>query len=101
MLRLRDVSVLLGCWTAALARAQSGSGERPSGSSFVNTNIFEPVSTPAHEVHSLSLFVLLITAGIFVGVSTLLVIALVRYRCRPGETGPALQAVSTSPATQA
>jgi cytochrome c oxidase subunit 2 len=37
-------------------------------------------------VHSLSLFVLLITAGIFVGVSTLLVIALVRYRCRPGET---------------
>jgi cytochrome c oxidase subunit 2 len=58
----------------------------PSGTAFVNTNIFEPVSTPSREVHSLSLFVLLITGGIWVGVSGLLIIALVRYRCRQGET---------------
>jgi cytochrome c oxidase subunit 2 len=57
-----------------------------SGSSFVNTNIFEPVSTPAHEVHSLALFVLLITGGIFVGMWALLIYALVRFRSRPGDT---------------
>ena len=79
MSRLRAIPVLLGCMGATPGHAQSGS-------SFVNTNIFEPVSTPAHDVHSLSLFVLLITAGIFLGMSALLVYALVRYRSRPGET---------------
>jgi cytochrome c oxidase subunit 2 len=57
-----------------------------SGSSFVNTNIFEPVSTPAHDVNSLALFVLLITGGIFLGMSALLIYALVRYRSKPGDT---------------
>src|ERR1700759_1730211 len=70
---------MLACAGAACSHAQSGS-------SFVNTNIFEPVSTPAHDVHALSLFVLLITAGIFLGMSTLLIYALVKYRSRPGET---------------
>ena len=60
MSRLRAIPVLLGCMGATPGHAQSGP-------SFVNTNIFEPVSTPAHDVHSLSLFVLLITAGIFLG----------------------------------
>lgn len=78
MFRLRVIPVLLGCMAATCSEAQSGSA-------FVNTNIFEPVSTPAHDVHSLSLFVLLITAGIWVGVSALLIIALVRYRSRPGD----------------
>jgi cytochrome c oxidase subunit 2 len=77
--RLRVIPVLLVCMGAARSYAQSGS-------SFVNTNIFEPVSTPAGDVHSLSLFVLLITAGIFLGMTSLLVYALVRYRSRPGET---------------
>ncbi len=79
MLRLRVIPVLLACTVTECSRAQSGS-------SFVNTNIFEPVSTPAHDVHSLSLFVLLITGGIFVGMSALLIYALVKYRSRPGET---------------
>ena len=79
MSRLRAIPVLLVCMGPAYSHAQSGS-------SFVNTNIFEPVSTPAHDVHALSLFVLLITAGIFLGMSGLLIYALVRYRSRPGET---------------
>src|ERR1700759_749563 len=70
---------MLACAGAACSHAQSGSP-------FINTNIFEPVSTPAHDVHSLSLFVLLITAGIFFGMSALLIYALVKYRSRPGET---------------
>ena len=79
MARLRAIPVLLACIAATCSQAQSDS-------SFVNTNIFEPVSTPARDVHSLSLFVLLITAGIFLGMSALLIYALVRYRSRPGET---------------
>jgi cytochrome c oxidase subunit 2 len=77
--RLRAITVLLGCMGTAYSYAQSDS-------SFINTNIFEPVSTPAHEVHSLSLFVLLITGGILVGMYVLLAYALMRYRSRPGET---------------
>jgi cytochrome c oxidase subunit 2 len=52
---------------------------------FSPTNIFAPASGPAHEVHRLSLFVLLITVGILLGVSAVLVYALVRYRARPGD----------------
>ena len=51
-----------------------------------STSIFSGPSTPAREVNDLSLFVLTISAAIFVGVSVLLVYALVRYRARAGET---------------
>jgi cytochrome c oxidase subunit 2 len=71
--------MVLSCMAASCSEAQSGSP-------FINTNIFEPASTPSREVHSLSLFVLLITAGIWIGVSALLIVALVRYRSRPGDT---------------
>jgi cytochrome c oxidase subunit 2 len=50
-----------------------------------STSIFSPLSTPAREVHELSLFVLLICGVIFAGVSALLIYALVRFRARPGE----------------
>lgn len=50
-----------------------------------NTNIFAPLSTPARQVHELSIFVLVISAIIYVGVSGLLVYALVRFRARSGE----------------
>src|SRR5580692_3928452 len=49
------------------------------------TSTFEPHSTPANQLHSLSLFVLTISGLIFVGVTALLVYALVRYRRRPGD----------------
>jgi cytochrome c oxidase subunit 2 len=77
--RLPSVAVLLACLIPACCRAESSSA-------FVNTNIFEPVSTPARDVHQLSLFVLLITGGIFLGVSGLILFAIIRFRCRPGET---------------
>ena len=50
------------------------------------TTIFSPVSTPAHMIYSLSLFVFAITGGIFLVVGSLLVYAIVRYRSRPGDT---------------
>ena len=46
------------------------------------TNIFAPVSTPAHAIHGLSLFVLGVTAVIFVVVFSLLAYAVVRFRNR-------------------
>jgi cytochrome c oxidase subunit 2 len=50
-----------------------------------STSIFSSSSTPAREVQDLSYFVLAISAGIFLGVSALLIFALIRYRARAGE----------------
>jgi cytochrome c oxidase subunit 2 len=50
------------------------------------TNIFAPVSTPAHSIHGLSLFVLAVTAVIFVVVFSLLAYAVVRFRNRSDDT---------------
>lgn len=50
-------------------------------------NIFSPASTPALQIHHLSLFVLAICAAIFVTVFSLLVYAIVRFRRREGDDG--------------
>ena len=49
------------------------------------TSIFSRVSTPAAEVHSLALFVLTITSGIFVAIALLLAYSVVKFRARPGD----------------
>jgi cytochrome c oxidase subunit 2 len=51
------------------------------------TNIFAPVSTPADTIFGLSLFVLAITAAIFVTVFALLAYAVVRFRKRSDDDG--------------
>jgi cytochrome c oxidase subunit 2 len=51
------------------------------------TNIFAPVSTPAHSIFDLSLFVLGVTAVIFTVVFSLLVYAIVRFRRRRNDDG--------------
>src|SRR4029079_9633246 len=51
------------------------------------TSIFAPVSTPANCIFGLSLFVLGVTAAIFVIVFTLLLYAVVRFRKRPDDDG--------------
>jgi cytochrome c oxidase subunit 2 len=50
-----------------------------------STSTFAPASTPAREIFGLSLFVLLITGGIFVCVGGLLVYVLIRFRARASE----------------
>jgi cytochrome c oxidase subunit II len=45
-------------------------------------SILKPESTPAHQIFSLSIFVLAITGGIFVVVGGLILIAIVRFRSR-------------------
>src|SRR5947199_6001970 len=51
------------------------------------TSIFAPVSTPADSIFELSMFVLAVTAGIFVVVFGLLVYAVVRFRGRRDDEG--------------
>src|SRR5438094_688633 len=51
------------------------------------TSIFAPVSTPADSIFVLSVFVLAVTAGIFVVVFGLLVYAVVRFRRRRDDDG--------------
>jgi len=69
--------VLAGvCLRVATTSAQSTSAPLSP------TNIFAPVSTPAHAIHGLSLFVLGVTAVIFVVVFSLLAYAVVTFRSR-------------------
>jgi cytochrome c oxidase subunit II len=49
------------------------------------TNIFGPVSTPAHSIFGLSIFVVVILAAIFIVVFSLLAYAVVKFRKRHGD----------------
>src|ERR1700686_1800529 len=51
------------------------------------TNIFAPVSTPAKSIFGLSMFVLAVTAAIFVVVFTLLAYSVVKFRKRANAEG--------------
>jgi len=51
------------------------------------TNIFAPVSTPAKSIFGLSMFVLAVTAAIFVVVFTLLAYSVAKFRKRANDDG--------------
>src|SRR5260370_607957 len=51
------------------------------------TNIFAPVSTPANSILGLSIFVLAVTAAIFVVVFSLLAYSVVKFRKRSNDDG--------------
>jgi cytochrome c oxidase subunit 2 len=59
----------------------------PAGRSLSPTNIFAPVSTPAHSIMGLSLFVLAVTAAIFVIVFSSLVYCVARFGKRADDDG--------------
>src|SRR5262245_14244539 len=66
------------------AAGASAEGHAPTPS------IFAPVSTPAFAIRELAMFVLGITAVIFLVVAGLSAYVLVRFRRRPATTGPSL-----------
>ena len=66
---------------AAELRTASSHGNNPVPS------IFKPQATPAESIYYLSLFVLSITAVIFLVVFTLLTHAAVKFRSRAGDAG--------------
>jgi cytochrome c oxidase subunit 2 len=59
----------------------------PAPSPLSPTNIFAPVSTPAQSIFDLSVFVLMVTAAIFVVVFSLLAYAVVKFRRSPANDG--------------
>ena len=75
----RRVLVLVLFWSAATA-AQTAPTLSP-------TNIFAPVSAPAKSIFGLSLFVLAVTAAIFVVVFSLLAYSVVKFRKRTNDDG--------------
>jgi cytochrome c oxidase subunit II len=78
-MRYRHI-LALWCCSVAAAPAQPGSA-------LSATNIFAPASTPASTIFGLSLFVLAVTAVIFVVVAGLLVYSVVKFRGRASDAG--------------
>jgi cytochrome c oxidase subunit 2 len=69
------------CWTVRACFAEL------AAQPLSPTNIFKPVSTPANTIHGLSLFVLTVTAAIFVVVFSLIVYSVVKFRKRINDDG--------------
>ncbi len=67
-------------WLALAPGSAAGLGGPTGG-----TSVFAPLSTHAEEIHRYSLFVLGVTGAIFLVVFTLLAVAVVRFRRRPGD----------------
>ena len=65
----------------------SASFAQKTGSALSPTSIFSPASTPADSIFGLSLFVLAVTAVIFVVVFSLLAYSVVKFRKRSGDDG--------------
>jgi cytochrome c oxidase subunit II len=74
---------IVGC--APLAALADDWGMGDSNSKIPPSSIFDPVSTPAHEIRTLAFFTLSITGAIFLIVAGLLTYSIVRYRRRPGD----------------
>jgi cytochrome c oxidase subunit 2 len=80
--RLRSIRVVLGAAIVAAASAAAAADEPP-----VVTSIFDPLSSPAAEIYSLSLLILGICAAIFVIVAGLTVYCIVAFRRPAGDDG--------------
>jgi cytochrome c oxidase subunit 2 len=76
---LRVTALPFHCFVTAVALAD------PEHGSSSPTSIFSPASTPAQSIYGLSLFVLAITAAVFVTVFSLLVYAVIKFRGRAHE----------------
>jgi cytochrome c oxidase subunit 2 len=63
----------------------AGSASATADSPISSTNIFAPASTPAKTIFGLSMFVLALTAVIFIVVAGLLVHSAVKFRGHPGD----------------
>jgi cytochrome c oxidase subunit II len=75
------LTTLLGLFSLSAAFAQN------AGQALSPTSIFSPASTPANSIFGLSLFVLAVTAVIFVVVFSLLAYSVMRFRKRKGDDG--------------
>ena len=72
------------CFLAAVCSASASSFD---GGPSSTPSIFNPASTPAHDIYHLSLFVIAICVGIFLVVFSLIVYAAVKFRARVADDG--------------
>jgi cytochrome c oxidase subunit 2 len=75
------VTPMVVLWSAAIVAAQN------TAPPLSPTNIFAPASTPAESIFGLSIFVLSVTAAIFVVVFSLLAYSAVKFRKRKNDDG--------------
>src|SRR6204780_734275 len=73
---------------ALLFSLMAGAASATANSPVSSTNIFAPASTPARTIFGLSMFVLTLTAVIFVVVAGLLVHSAVKFRGRDSDAYP-------------
>ncbi len=78
---------LTGCVCILVASGFSTVALAQRTHSLSPTSIFAPVSTPAKSIFGLSIFVLAVTAAIFVVVFTLLAYSVVKFRKRKSDDG--------------
>ena len=74
---------LIGCVPVAALANDWGMGD--SNSKIPPSSVFEPVSTPAHDILTVTFFVFAITGAIFLIVAGLLTYAILRFRARSGD----------------
>src|SRR5438552_3833923 len=85
---MRRNLVFLGAFLALAAQAVANDwGMGDANSKIAPPSMFRPVSTPAHEISTLAIFVLAVTTAIFVIVSRLLTYSVIRFRSRRGDDG--------------
>jgi cytochrome c oxidase subunit II len=77
--------LVIGCAPVAAFADDWGMGD--SNAKIPPSSIFDPVSTPAHEITTLAFFTILITAVIFLIVAGLLIYSIMRFRTRPDDDG--------------
>src|SRR6266446_8163062 len=78
----------LGAFLALAAQAVASDwGMGDANSRIAPPGMFRPVSTPAHEISTLAIFVLGVTTAIFVIVSGLLTYRVIRFRSRRPDDG--------------
>src|SRR6266436_6146202 len=89
----------LGAFLALAAQAVASDwGKGDANSRIAPPSMFRPVSTPAHEISTLAIFVLAVTTTIFVIVSGLLTYSVIRFRSRrPHDGSEPLQIYGSGP----
>jgi len=85
---MRRNLVFLGAFLALAAQAVASDwGMGDANSRIAPPSMLRPVSTPAHEISTLAIFVLGVTTAIFVIVSGLLTYSVIRFRSRRPDDG--------------
>ncbi len=86
--RMRPVwSTITAVLAVALPALADDWGMGSANAKIAPSSILKPVSTPAEQVYTLGIFVIAITAVIFVIVGGLLTYSIVRFRVRPDDDG--------------